>query len=39
MADEAELSQEVLQEVLELGRSRGTLTLDEVGSLVQDADP
>jgi RNA polymerase primary sigma factor len=38
MADEAELAQEVLQEVLELGRSRGTLTLDEVGSLVQDAD-
>ena len=38
MADEAELTQEVLQEVLELGKSRGTLTLDEVGSLVQDAD-
>ncbi len=38
MADDAELTREVFQEVLELGKSRGSLTLDEVGSLVQDAD-
>ena len=38
MADETELTADVLQEVLELARARGSLTLDEVGVLVQDAD-
>ncbi len=38
MGEDGDLTQEVVQEVLELGRSRGSLTLDEVGSLVQDAD-
>lgn len=32
------LSQEVLQEVVELGRSRGSLSLDEVGTLIEDSD-
>jgi RNA polymerase primary sigma factor len=35
---ESELTAEVLQGVLEQARTRGSLTLDEVGALVQDAD-
>lgn len=38
MADESELAQEVLQEVLDLGRKRGSLSLDEIGVLLQDVD-
>ncbi len=38
MQDENELTAEVVQEVLDQGRARGSLTLDEVGALVQDAD-
>ncbi len=38
MPDERELTHDVLQEVLDRGRSRGSLTVDEIGGLVQDAD-
>ena len=38
MADETELTADVLQEVLDLARARGSLSLDEVGALVQDVD-
>lgn len=38
MSDETGLVGEVFREVLELGRTRGSLALDEVGSLVQEAD-
>ncbi len=38
MSDDSALTQEVLQEILELGRSSGSLTLDEIGVLVQDVD-
>jgi RNA polymerase primary sigma factor len=38
MQDENELTAEVLQEVLDQGRARGSLTVDEVGALVQEAD-
>src|SRR3990172_4597514 len=38
MAEETGLGGEILQEVLDLGRARGSLTLDEVGGLLQDAD-
>ena len=38
MQDESELTAEVVQEVLDRGRARGSLTLDEVGALVKDVD-
>ncbi|MFH0916249.1 MAG: sigma-70 family RNA polymerase sigma factor [bacterium] len=38
MLEESELTAEVVQEVLDQGRARGSLTLDEVGALVKDAD-
>jgi RNA polymerase primary sigma factor len=38
MQGESELTAEVVQEVLDQGRAQGSLTLDEVGALVQDAD-
>ena len=38
MQDESEVTHDVLQEVLDQGRSRGSLTVDEIGGLVQDAD-
>jgi RNA polymerase primary sigma factor len=38
MHDERELTPEVIQEVLDRGRERGSLTLDEVGTLIRDAD-
>jgi RNA polymerase primary sigma factor len=38
MAEETELNPEVLSEVLKVGRRRGSLSIDEVGHLVQDAD-
>ena len=38
MPDESELTRDVLQEVLDRGRARGSLTVDEIGALVQDAD-
>jgi RNA polymerase primary sigma factor len=36
--DESELTHDLLQQVLDRGRSRGSLTVDEIGSLVRDAD-
>jgi len=36
--DESELSHDLLQEVLDRGRARGSLTVDEIGALIQDAD-
>lgn len=38
MSDKTELTRELIQEVFELGRARGSLTLDEVNSVIQDAD-
>jgi RNA polymerase primary sigma factor len=38
MGGDGEIIQEALWDILELGRSRGSLTLDEIGSFVQDAD-
>ncbi len=38
MQDESEVTHDVLQQVLDQGRSRGSLTVDEIGGLVQDAD-
>ena len=38
MSDETGLSGEIFQEVVDLGRVKGSLTLDQVGSLVRDAD-
>jgi RNA polymerase primary sigma factor len=38
LQDESEVTHDVLQEVLDQGRSRGSLTVDEIGGLVQDAD-
>jgi RNA polymerase primary sigma factor len=32
------LSSEILQEIVELGRAKGSLTLDDVGAIVEDAD-
>jgi len=38
MPEESELTAEVLQGVLEQARARGSLTLDEVGAVAQEAD-
>jgi RNA polymerase primary sigma factor len=38
MPDEGGLTGEVLQEVVDLGRAKGSLTLDEIGTIVQDSD-
>jgi RNA polymerase primary sigma factor len=38
MDDNQDLTNEVVQEVLDQGRARGALTVDEVGALVRDAD-
>ncbi len=38
MPDEKELTHDLLQQVLDRGRSSGSLTVDEIGSLVRDAD-
>ncbi len=38
MSDETGLSAEIFQEVVDLGRVKGSLTLDQVGNLVRDAD-
>jgi len=38
MQEESDFTAEVVQEVLDHGRAQGSLTLDEVGALVKDAD-
>jgi RNA polymerase primary sigma factor len=38
VAEDSNISDNVLQEILEQARSRGSLSLDEMGALVQDAD-
>ena len=38
MAGDSTISDNVLQEILEQARSRGSLSLDEMGALVQEAD-
>jgi len=38
VAEQTDIVQEALREVMELGRSRGSLTIDEVGTLVHDID-
>jgi RNA polymerase primary sigma factor len=39
MADESGISSELVEEVVDLGKAEGSLTLDQIGLLVQDADP
>jgi len=38
MAADGELMNELVQEVLDRGRTRGSMTVDEIGALVRDAD-
>jgi RNA polymerase primary sigma factor len=38
MPDDSEFANEILHEVLDRGRARGSMTVDEIGALVRDAD-